>query len=106
MFGALISPRMLWNCTHRILFVALALLLVRPAAMLISFWRSELDWRERLTASWFGPKGFASVVYGLLLFQRNVPHAERLFRLIAGSIRGPFFHRHAARALVCRRRSA
>ncbi|MEO8043433.1 MAG: cation:proton antiporter [Spartobacteria bacterium] len=88
-FGALISPKFFGHL-HALdyLFAALALLLARPAAMLISLWRSELDWRERLTAAWFGPKGFASVVYGLLLFQREVPNAERLFHLIALVIAG------------------
>lgn len=88
-FGALISPLMFMQLHARdLVFAALALVLARPAAMLISLWRSELDWRERLTASWFGPKGFASVVYGLLLFERHVPHAEGLFRLIALVIAG------------------
>ncbi|MEO5754754.1 MAG: cation:proton antiporter [Chthoniobacterales bacterium] len=88
-FGALMSP-LLFSQLHPAdyLFALLALFLARPAAMLLSLWRSELDWRERLTAGWFGPKGFASVVYGLLLFQRNVPNADRLFRLIALVIAG------------------
>ncbi|HEY3662076.1 MAG TPA: cation:proton antiporter, partial [Chthoniobacterales bacterium] len=83
-FGALMSPH-LFRQLHALdyLFAALALILARPAAMLLSLWGSELDWRERLTAGWFGPKGFASVVYGLLLFQRDVPNANRLFHLIA-----------------------
>jgi NhaP-type Na+/H+ or K+/H+ antiporter len=88
-FGTLISPLMFVQL-HALdfLFAALALVVARPAAMLIALWRSELDWSERLTASWFGPKGFASVVYGLLLFEYNVPHADRLFRLIALVIAG------------------
>ncbi len=90
-FGALMSPALFAELhASDYLFAVLALLLARPAAMLLALWKSELDWRERLTAGWFGPKGFASVVYGLLLFQRDVPNAERLFRLsalvIAGSI--------------------
>lgn len=88
-FGALMSPH-LFGELHRFdyLFAALALLVARPVAMLASLWRSPLDWRERLTAGWFGPKGFASVVYGLILFQRDVPDADRLFRLIALVITG------------------
>lgn len=88
-FGALMSPQLLGQL-HPLdyLFALLALVLARPAAMLIALWRSELDWRERLTAGWFGPKGFASVVYGLLLFQRAVPHADRLFNLVALVITG------------------
>lgn len=88
-FGALISPQFFREMhAPDYLFAILALLLARPISMLIALWKSELDWRERLTAGWFGPKGFASVVYGLLLFQRAVPHAERLFQLIALVIAG------------------
>jgi len=55
-FGALISPRLVVELhASDFLFAALALLLARPAAMLIALWKSELDWRERLTAGWFGP---------------------------------------------------
>ena len=88
-FGALMSP-VFFTELHPgdYLFAALALLLARPAAMMIALWKSELDWRERFTAGWFGPKGFASVVYGLLLFQRSVPNADRLFKLIALVIAG------------------
>ena len=83
-FGALLSLT-LFAELHALdfLFALLALIVARPIAMAIALWRSELDTRERLTAAWFGPKGFASVVYGLLLFERNVPHADRLFRLVA-----------------------
>ena len=34
-------------------------------------------------AAWFGPKGFASVVYGLLVLQSGIPQAEAAFTLIA-----------------------
>jgi NhaP-type Na+/H+ or K+/H+ antiporter len=36
-----------------------------------------------ITAGWFGPKGFASVLYGLLLVQAATPGADRLFHLVA-----------------------
>ncbi len=102
-FGALISPRLFIEL-HPLdfLFALLALILARPAAMLIALWRSELNWPERLTASWFGPKGFASVVYGLLLFQRHVPHAERLFRLIALVIAGSIVAHSSTDTLLAR----
>lgn len=64
--------------------------------------KSELDWRERLTAGWFGPKGFASVVYGLLLFQRDVPNAERLFPLIALVIAGSIIAHSSTDVLLAR----
>ena len=83
-FGALISPALLgrigWGGW---LFCLLALVAVRPAALALALARSRLPWRERLTAGWFGPKGFASVVYGVLVLRSHVPNAPRLFQLVA-----------------------
>ena len=102
-FGALMSPRLFVELhAPDFLFALLALILARPIAMAIALWKSELDLRERVTAAWFGPKGFASVVYGLLLFQRDVPHAERLFRLIALVIAGSIVAHSSTDTLLAR----
>ncbi len=83
-FGALISPQFFKEIAFNgYLFGILALFLARPAALLLSLIGSELNWRERLTASWFGPKGFASVVYGLLILESSVPQSNEMFHLIA-----------------------
>lgn len=83
-FGALISPAVLAMLPPAgYLFAGLVLLAVRPLAILIAMWGSPLSWRETLTAGWFGPKGFASVIFALLVVQRPVPGAAPLFHLIA-----------------------
>ena len=64
----------------------LAIVAVRPASMLLSLIRTPMPRAERLTAAWFGPKGFASVVYGLLVLQAGIPSGEKLFDLIAVTI--------------------
>ena len=40
-----------------------------------------MAWREQVSAAWFGPKGFASVVYGLLVLESTIPSAHRIFTL-------------------------
>ena len=35
------------------------------------------------TAAWFGPKGFASAVFGLMIWQLGATRAEHLFHLVA-----------------------
>ena len=94
-FGALISPKLLAAVPLAgYLFVLLGLVAVRPLALTVSLARSELDWRERFAAAWFGPKGFASVVFGLLILKRaqvgrfDPERADLLFSLIALSIVG------------------
>lgn len=42
--------------------------------------------RERYAAAWFGPKGFASVVYGLLVVQSGIPAAPTVFELVAHTV--------------------
>jgi len=56
---------------------------VGPGALTVSLLGTSLPWRERLTAAWFGPKGFASVVYGLLALQSGLADAELLFNMVA-----------------------
>jgi sodium/hydrogen antiporter len=54
--------------------------------MLLSLVRTPLPQRERLTAAWFGPKGFASVVYGLLALQSGIAERELVFDLVGVTI--------------------
>ncbi|MDQ6726458.1 MAG: cation:proton antiporter [Actinomycetota bacterium] len=84
LFGALISPSFLRDIPLTgYAFAVLALVVVRPIALACALFRSDLDRREWVAAAWFGPKGFASVVYGLLILESGVSDADRLFHLTA-----------------------
>ncbi|WP_112274037.1 cation:proton antiporter [Lentzea terrae] len=86
-FGALITPERISHLSVGDWAVAIvAILLVRPAAMMLSLLRTPLPARERSVAAWFGPKGFASVVYGLLVLQAGIPTGEHVFDLVAITI--------------------
>jgi len=86
-FGALLTPEFFLGLTAGEWVVALlSLLLVRPASVLLALWRADIDRRERLAAAWFGPKGFASVVYGLLVVQSGVAQSQTVFELVALTI--------------------
>ena len=62
-------------------FIVLAVFLVRLFAIWLSLLGSELNWRQRLLTGWFGPKGFASVVYGILIFDAGLNHTAHLIAL-------------------------
>jgi NhaP-type Na+/H+ or K+/H+ antiporter len=86
-FGALLTtslftvdPFVSWG------FALLLLFVVRPVSIGISLYGGGLERREFAAAAWFGPKGFASVTYGLLVLQSNAVHATRMFELIAMAI--------------------
>ncbi|NBP84662.1 MAG: sodium:proton antiporter [Mycobacteriaceae bacterium] len=86
-FGTLITPERISHLGWQEWLLAIvAIVLVRPASMLVSLIRTPMPPAERLTAAWFGPKGFASVVYGLLVLRADIPEGERLFDLIAITI--------------------
>jgi len=86
-FGALITPERISHLGwQEWLVAALAIVVVRPVSMLLSLIRTPMPRAEKLTAAWFGPKGFASVVYGLVVLKTGIPEGERLFDLIAITI--------------------
>ncbi|MGH3503345.1 MAG: cation:proton antiporter [Nocardioidaceae bacterium] len=86
-FGSLISPGFLTGVAPLgWAFCVLALIVARPAALGLSFLGSRLNVREQVAAAWFGPKGFASVVYGLLVLDAQIPASEELFHLTALTI--------------------
>ncbi|GAA1033059.1 cation:proton antiporter [Virgisporangium ochraceum] len=86
-FGALIS----WEFLTEIhwtgwVFAVLAIVVARPVALWVSFLRSGLGMREQAAAMWFGPKGFASVVYGLIVLESQIAAADKIFHLVALTI--------------------
>ncbi|QYC42120.1 K(+)/H(+) antiporter NhaP2 [Nonomuraea coxensis DSM 45129] len=86
-FGALITPALLGSVGWQgWLFAVLALFVARPVAIWVSFLRSGLSVREQAAVAWFGPKGFASVVYGLLVLGSGIAAAVPVFQLVAVTI--------------------
>ena len=100
-FGALISPQFLseisWNGYVLALFV---LLFARPFALGIALLGSQLSFKEKVTVAWFGPKGFASVFFGLLILEAGVAQGDRLFHLVAIVIVGSIVAHSSTDVLV------
>ncbi len=84
-FGALITPTLLSSIGWGGWVVAvLSLVLVRPLSLILSLsGGSGLERKELYAAAWFGPKGFASVVYGLLVLHSGIPQAQQVYELVA-----------------------
>ncbi|MFI8323860.1 cation:proton antiporter [Streptomyces sp. NPDC085529] len=83
-FGALLTPQLFGDLSWGgYLAAVLAIVLIRPGSLLLSLWGTRIDRREKLVAAWFGPKGFASVVYGLLVLQAGIPQGQEAYTLIA-----------------------
>ncbi|MEV0196313.1 cation:proton antiporter [Nonomuraea sp. NPDC050691] len=87
LFGALITPALLGSVGWTgWLFALGALVLARPVAIWLSFLGSGLSVREQAAVAWFGPKGFASVVYGLLVLGSGIAANVQVFQLVAVTI--------------------
>jgi sodium/hydrogen antiporter len=83
-FGALIVAtgyhRSIWQLA---VFVAFALLVARPVAVLLSLTGTRLPRPQRLFISWFGPKGVASVLFALLVLDRGIGSSPLIFDVAA-----------------------
>ncbi|WP_082309887.1 cation:proton antiporter [Nonomuraea sp. SBT364] len=86
-FGVLITPALLGSVGWQgWVFAILALVLARPAAIWLSFLGSGLSVREQAAVAWFGPKGFASVVYALIVLSSGIAASQQVFQLVAVTI--------------------
>jgi len=85
--GALITPAFLREISiGGWIFALLTLVVARPAALAVSFVGAQLNLREQVAAMWFGPKGFASVVYGLLVLDSGISDSVLLFHVVAVTV--------------------
>jgi len=66
-----------------IAFIAFALLIARPAAITVSFFRVRLPAPHRAFIAWFGPKGVASMLFAELALTSDVGHANAIFEAAA-----------------------
>jgi sodium/hydrogen antiporter len=66
-----------------VVFVVFALLLARPAAVLLSFMRTGIPQAEKAFMAWFGPKGVASMLFALFVLKSNVGERGLIFDVAA-----------------------
>ena len=65
-----------------LVFSLLALTVVRMVPVLAAMLGSSISWRERLLLGWLGPRGTASIVFGLLAFNALDGVAEDTVALV------------------------
>ncbi len=88
LFGALLSTQVVFQGVgwEAYAFAVLLIVVARPLSILLSLLGTDLDWREWAVAAWFGPKGFASLIYALLAFHAASAYAGRIFLVSAIAI--------------------
>jgi NhaP-type Na+/H+ or K+/H+ antiporter len=83
-FGALIAGIGFEGSVPALIgFILLALVVARPAAILLSFVRSGLPGDQKLFVAWFGPKAVASMLYALFVLDSDVVERSLIFKVAA-----------------------
>ncbi len=83
-FGAVLSvPFLLATGLGGFVFATGTLLAARPLALIFAFLGGDLSRKEWIAAAWFGPKGFASLLYALLMLHAGLPRGAWLFQAVA-----------------------
>ncbi|HEY7561828.1 MAG TPA: sodium:proton antiporter [Gaiellaceae bacterium] len=79
-FGALIvATGWNWEVWPLVVFIAFALLVARPAAVLVSFLGVTMPTPYKLFIAWFGPKGVASMLFALLVLNSTARDRTHVF---------------------------
>ncbi|MCB0076033.1 MAG: cation:proton antiporter [Anaerolineales bacterium] len=63
-------------------YALLSLTLIRMLPASLSLFGTGLRWQTVHFLSWFGPRGIASIIYGLLLYDEGLPQSDTLFPTI------------------------
>jgi NhaP-type Na+/H+ or K+/H+ antiporter len=66
-----------------LVFIAFALLVARPAAVLLSFVGVKMPAPEKLFIAWFGPKGVASMLFALFVLASTADDRTLIFDVAA-----------------------
>lgn len=87
LFGALIVATGWGGSTGRLaLFIAFALLVARPVAVMIAFLPIREPLPNKLFIAWFGPKGVASMLFALLVLNSTDAHRTLVFDVASFTI--------------------
>jgi len=86
-FGNLFVVSAFTNLEWRFVLAAVAILTVgRMLPVAIALADRRMAWQTVAFIGWFGPRGLASMLFGLLLFDREIPGATRFFGIITITI--------------------
>lgn len=86
-FGAgMVAPALATLSWQVIIYALLSLTIIRMLPVAISLVGAKLQLDTILFLGWFGPRGIASIIYGLLVIEHHVHQGEALFNIIAVTV--------------------
>ena len=101
-FGALAITKVLPDISWRVVVYALtSLTVVRMIPVAIALAHSGARRQTVTFIGWFGPRGLASVVFGLLALERGIPHARAVLATVVVTVGlSVFLHGLTSKPLV------
>jgi NhaP-type Na+/H+ or K+/H+ antiporter len=84
------------------LFLVLVILIVRPIALVPALTGMNLTRREWLAIVWFGPKGFASLLFAFIVLDAGVENSQKMAQLIGLVVAASIIAHSSTDALVAR----
>lgn len=104
LLGALLLPVALKNLSWTIvLYPILSLILIRPLVVAAAMIGSRARWQTVSFIGWFGPRGLATVVFTVLVFDANIANGDIIATIaIVGVTFSVFAHGLSAPPLVKR----
>ncbi|WP_323846837.1 cation:proton antiporter [Microbulbifer magnicolonia] len=86
-FGAAVLGKLLGQLTWQIaLYAVLSLTLVRVLPVFVCLLGTGTGWREKLFIGWFGPRGLASIVFGVIVFNQGLPSGDTIVAAVACTV--------------------
>lgn len=83
-FGAVVLPRALAAMTPTALVYALlSLTVVRILPVALALAPMGLRWSTTLFIGWFGPRGLATIVFAVMVLERDLPHGQQIAGVMA-----------------------
>jgi NhaP-type Na+/H+ or K+/H+ antiporter len=90
-FGSLLTFDGLFGDWGAIGIVVVALFVARPVAIFVALAGTRMDAATKGFMAWFGPKGVATMAFGLLVLGQNIPGKERIFDIAALAVFASIF---------------
>lgn len=69
-----------------LVFAILALTVMRMIPVSLALMGLNLNLATHSFMGWFGPRGIASIIYGLLIIEAGVPYAEKMFHTMVVTV--------------------
>ncbi len=86
---------------QNVMYAVLSLTVVRMLPVFISLGNTGLQNSEKLFIGWFGPRGLATVVFGIMVADSNLPHGDTIIMTAVCCIAlSVIFHGVSAKPLI------